>query len=393
VANAADPEREIGELVVMRKSAYIQDFAIVCALGNDAATVRKNLLSAEPQALSGTAPLTSGRNVPVGVVSLAPNGLDSRCNSMADHCLASLKPLPHGARVAVVIGTSSCGLAEGGVAFRARNASGAWSTDFRFPMQEFGDVANHLARRIGATGPVFGISTACTSGAKALASAARLIETGLCDVALAGGFDALCDLTLNGFDALDSLDDAVCNPFSANRHGINIGEGGALFVLSATPSPIRLAGWGESADAHHISAPDPEGKGAEAAMRLALAQAGWSADAVDYINLHGTGTKLNDQMEAGAVFRVFGGGIPCSSTKPMTGHMLGAAGACEAAFTVMALDAGRLPAHLWDGVRDADLAPIRLVSAQGENSCLARAMSCSYAFGGNNIAVVLEKTA
>ena len=354
--------------------------------------MRRNLLPAEPQALSGTARLTSGRNVPVGAVSLtaAGDGSYSRCNVMADHCLAGLKPLPQGARIAVVIGTSSCGLAEGGAAFASHASSGIWPENFRFPMQEFGDVADHIARRIGATGPVFGISTACTSGAKALASAARLLEAGLCDVALAGGFDALCDLTLNGFSALESLDDGVCNPFSVNRRGINIGEGGALFVLSAEPSPLRLSGWGESADAHHISAPDPEGKGAEAAMRLALEQAGCAAGDIDYINLHGTGTKLNDQMEAGAVFRVFGGDVPCSSTKPMTGHMLGAAGACEAAFAVMALEAGRLPAHLWDGARDPGMAPIRLVSQHGEDRRLRRAMSCSYAFGGNNIALVLE---
>jgi 3-oxoacyl-[acyl-carrier-protein] synthase-1 len=310
---------------------------------------------------------------------------------MADRCLAALKSLPDGARTAVVIGTSSCGLAEGGLAFRQRSGDGAWPGDFRFPMQEFGDVAEHIGRKVHAGGPVFGISTACTSGAKALASAARLIETGVCDVALAGGFDALCDLTLNGFAALESLDSTVSNPFSINRRGLNIGEGGALFVLSAQPSAIRLAGWGESADAHHISAPDPEGKGAETAMRRGLERAGCAAANIGYINLHGTGTKLNDMMESRAVSRVFGNEVPCSSTKPMTGHMLGAAGACEAAFTVMALEFGRLPAHLWDGERDGEVEPIRLVAGEGESCAARRAVSCSYAFGGNNIALVLEK--
>jgi 3-oxoacyl-[acyl-carrier-protein] synthase-1 len=218
-----------------------------------------------------------------------------------------------------------------------------------------------------------------------------LLQAGLCDVVVAGGIDSLCDLTLNGFAALESLSSDVCNPFSVHRRGINLGEGGALFVLSRLPSPVRLAGWGETADAYHISAPDPEGTGAEAAMRRALARAGCNPGAISYLNLHGTATKLNDLMEARAVSRVFGDDIPCSSTKPMTGHMLGAAGACEAAFTMMALQTGKLPAHIWDGEADSEMPSVRLVARTGEaNSSMRRAMSCSYAFGGNNIALVLE---
>jgi 3-oxoacyl-[acyl-carrier-protein] synthase-1 len=279
---------------------------------------------------------------------------------------------------------------EAGAAYELFLKSGSWPKDFRASAQELGDTAAHVARRVGAKGPVYGISTACTSSAKALASAARLIRAGLCDVALAGGFDSLCDLTLNGFAALESLSDRVCNPFSVHRRGINLGEGGTLFVLSRSPSPVRLAGWGESADAYHISAPDPEGAGAEAAIRRALARAGCDANDIGYLNLHGTATKLNDLMEARAVSRVFGADLACSSTKPMTGHMLGAAGACEAAFTMMALQAGRLPAHIWDGEADSEMPPIRLVARTGEAHSMRRAMSCSYAFGGNNIALVLE---
>jgi 3-oxoacyl-[acyl-carrier-protein] synthase-1 len=356
------------------------------------------LLSAAPQTLSGEARLTDGRVVPVGAVALADGDTDSRTNSLSDRCLASLRPAiadhmrgKSADRLAVVVGTSTSGVREGGEVTRTRLATGEWPRNFRFSSQELGDTATHVARRVGARGPVYGVSTACTSGAKALASAARLIETGLCDVAIAGGVDSLCDLTLNGFAALESLSDSVCNPFSINRRGINLGEGGALFVLSAEPSAIRLAGFGESADAHHISAPDPEGKGAESAMRRALDRAECRADDIGYLNLHGTATKLNDQMEALAVSRVFGSDLRCSSTKPLTGHMLGAAGACEAAFALMALQSGRLPAHIWDGAADPDLAPLRLVHGHGEASDATRVMSCSYAFGGNNIALVLEK--
>ncbi|HWE06035.1 MAG TPA: beta-ketoacyl-ACP synthase [Rhizomicrobium sp.] len=379
------------------KPIYIQEFAIACPLGEDAQTVRTNLLSSAPTAIHDRADLTDGRSVPAGVLRFDLSGRESRCNLLADRCLDAL----NGAvarqmeqtgpeRFAVIIGTSTSGIREGGAAFEAFQQSGRWPDGFRFSGQELGDTAHYVARRIGARGPVYGISTACTSGAKALASAARLIEAGLCDTAVAGGIDSLCDLTLNGFAALEALSEAVCNPFSKNRRGLNLGEGGALFLLSAAPSPVRFAGWGESADAHHISAPEPEGKGVAAAMERALMRASLAPQAIGYLNLHGTATRLNDLMEARAVMQVFGGALPCSSTKPMTGHMLGAAGACEAAFSIMALQAGRLPAHIWDGESDPGLAPIRLVSRNGEVSDARRAMSCSYAFGGNNIALILE---
>ena len=383
----------------MTRPIYIHEFAITCALGEDAQTVQRNLLSATPPVVSGQAILTDGRKAPVGLLpfELADDNSGSRCNRIADHCLKSLGPaIAHqmedfgAARVAVIVGTSTSGVGEGTAAFAKYLERGHWPTDYRFPTQELGDTAAHVASRIGARGPVYGISTACTSGAKALASAARLIQAGLCDAAVAGGIDELCDLTLNGFAALEALSDRVCNPFSARRRGINLGEGGALFVLSSKPSPIRLAGWGESADAYHISAPDPEGKGAQSAMERALARAGCDARDIGYLNLHGTATNLNDLMEARAVSRVFGPDLACSSTKPMTGHLLGAAGACEAAFAAMALQTGRLPSHVWDGEYDPEMPRIRLVAGAGEVSDTRRAMSCSYAFGGNNIALMLE---
>lgn len=383
----------------MKRAVYIHEYSVACALGGDTDVVRRNLLSTAPPKLSGQSCVPGGRPVPTGSIPFTLEGdADSRCNRIADYLLASLKPalarrikIAASAKVAVIIGTSTSGVREAGPAFRARKAEGQWPQGYRFASQELGDTAAHIAARIGAEGPVYGISTACTSGAKALASAARLIETGFCEMALAGGVDALCDLTLAGFASLESLSDEVCNPFSVNRRGINLGEGGALFVLSAEPSAIRLAGWGESADAYHMSAPDPEGRGAEAAMRRALERADCPVNSIGYLNLHGTATKLNDAMEARAVARVFGDSVACSSTKPMTGHMLGAAGAAEAAFTLMALEAGRLPAHLWDGERDREMPNILLVSGEGQTSDLRCAMSCSYAFGGNNIALVLEK--
>jgi 3-oxoacyl-[acyl-carrier-protein] synthase I len=383
----------------MTQGVYIHEFAVACALGADAEAVQRNLMSPTPLTVRGRMQLVDGRSVPAGVlpIQFTDELADSRCNLIADHCLTSLGPaiahrmeLVGPRRVAVVVGTSTSGVREAGTAFESFLKRGNWPTNFRISLQDLGDTAAHVAHSVGAEGPVYGISTACTSGAKALASAARLIQAGFCDVAIAGGIDSLCDLTLNGFSALESLSDKVCNPFSVHRRGINLGEGGALFVLSPDSSPIKLAGWGESADAYHISAPDPEGTGAEAAMRRALSCAGCVPGDIGYLNLHGTATKLNDLMEARAVSRVFGPDLACSSTKPMTGHMLGAAGACEAAFTMIALQSRRLPAHIWDGETDPEMPPIRLVARNGEAHDMQRAMSCSYAFGGNNIALILE---
>jgi 3-oxoacyl-[acyl-carrier-protein] synthase-1 len=238
------------------------------------------------------------------------------------------------------------------------------------------------------------ISTACSSSAKAFASAARLFAAGFCDAAIVGGVDSLCLLTLNGFDALESLSPERCNPFSANRRGINIGEGACVFVVSRRPSAIRLCGVGESSDGYHISAPDPSGRGAEAAIRAALADAGAHPGDVGYVNLHGTATPKNDEMESEVMARVFGLDVPCGSTKSLIGHTLGAAGAQELGLCWLLLGdvnaARRLPAHGWDGVRDSRVPPINLVGA-GASFEREVFVSNSFAFGGSNAALAIGR--
>jgi 3-oxoacyl-[acyl-carrier-protein] synthase-1 len=257
-----------------------------------------------------------------------------------------------------------------------------------------GTAAEFAARYLKLTGLRYTISTACSSSAKAFASATRLIEAGRCDAAVVGGVDSLCLLTLNGFDALESLARERCNPFSANRRGINIGEGACVFVLSRRPGGIRLCGVGESSDGYHISAPDPSGRGAEAAIRDALGRAGVAPADVGYVNLHGTGTPKNDAMESEVMARVFGLDVPCSSTKPLIGHTLGAAGALELGICWLLVSdlngARRLPAHPWDGVRDPHLPPIALV---GTDAVWQRDLfvSSSFAFGGSNAAIALGR--
>ena len=226
-------------------------------------------------------------------------------------------------------------------------------------------------------------------------SAQRLLDLNLCDAVLCGGVDSLCGLTLNGFSALDAVSDERCKPFSVNRQGINIGEAAALFIMSKHPAgtqTIALLGAGASSDAHHISAPEPSGRGAAQAMHKALKRAGLQPENIGYLNLHGTATQHNDAMESHAVAQVFPLGVPCSSTKPMTGHTLGAAGALEAAFCWLSLTHDNaLAPHLWDGQPDPALPALQWVIpgqtlAASPQRCL---MSNSFAFGGNNVSLII----
>jgi len=300
-------------------------------------------------------------------------------------------------RIAVIVGTSTSGVAEAEAAYEKHRSSGDWPAEFDYRQLEAGGLAEFTARWLGLTGPADSIVTACSSSAKVFASARRLIAAGICDAAVVGGADSICGLTLNGFDSLEALSPQRCNPFSANRDGINIGEGAAAFLLSPEPGPVDLLGVGETSDAYHISAPDPAGVGAAEAMRLALNDGGAERDDIAYINLHGTATPLNDEMESRAVNSLFPDGVACSSTKSMTGHMLGTAGACEAAFLWLALNpefgSDRLPPHLWDGVADPDLPRLDLVAPGARVADRGRVamLGNSFAFGGNNVALVFGR--
>jgi 3-oxoacyl-[acyl-carrier-protein] synthase-1 len=300
------------------------------------------------------------------------------------------------ARVGVVVGTSTSGVGDAEEAIAVRERTGALAREFDYAQLEFGGLAGFLAELTGARGPAYTISTACSSGARALASARSLLALGLCDAVIAGAADSLCGLTANGFASLGALSASVTNPCSRNRDGLTLGEGSAVFLVTRDPGGVQLLGVGESSEAHHISAPDPEGNGAEAAMQSALADAGLAPADVSYLNLHGTGTPQNDPMECAAVARVFGTALPCSSTKALVGHALGAAGALEAAFCWLVLDHRSggtltLPPHVFDGERDPALAPIRLVgkSETVRAGAHPRVMTSSFGFGGSNCALVL----
>ena len=384
---------------------YLHGLGIVNALGADVASVRRGLYAGSTAGMRTRDDFIPGRKVHVGeVMTKLPHIADglaayaSRNNRLLQAALDQLRPeleaalARYGAaRIGVVLGTSTAGILEGEQAVAENLKRGHFPASYDYRQQEIGGTAEYLRRAYKLGGPAWTVSTACTSSVKALASARRLLNADLADAVVVGGVDSLCRLTLNGFGALESVSQGLCNPMSRRRDGINIGEAAALFIMSREPGPVAVLGIGESSDAHHISAPDPEGRGAELAMRQALA--GVDASAVDYLNLHGTATPLNDMMESHAVARVLGRDVPCSSTKPLVGHTLGAAGATEAAFCWMLLTeegAAPLPPHVWDGERDPALAPIRL-SKPGETGRCRLVASNSFAFGGNNVCLVLGR--
>ncbi len=299
-------------------------------------------------------------------------------------------------RIGVVMGTSTSGVGSAEDAIRHRQETDRLAPSFEYAQLEFGGAAGFVADYLGAGGPAYTLSTACSSGARALASARSLLALGLCDAVIAGATDSLCRLTTNGFSVLQAISEEATNPCSANRKGLTLGEGSALFLVTRDPGGIQLLGVGEASEAYQMSAPDPDGAGAETSMREALRDAGVEAAEIAYLNLHGTGTPLNDSMECAAVARVLGTSVPCSSTKSLVGHTLGAAGAVEAAFCWLMLrraSGGELALipHAWDGERDPALAPIRLVG-RGERVAVGervRVMSNSFGFGGNDCTLIL----
>jgi 3-oxoacyl-(acyl-carrier-protein) synthase len=269
--------------------------------------------------------------------------------------------------------------------------------------QQVNSPGDAVARRFGVRGPVRTVSSACASGALALGAALDAVRSGEVDVALAGGADSLCQLTFAGFNALRSVDEAPCRPFRADREGMSLGEGAAVLVLEplervlargAEPLAV-LAGAGSSCDAHHMTAPDPAGAGAAAAIEAALRDAGLPPSAVDFVNAHGTGTPLNDVAELEGLRRVFGeraSALPLTATKALVGHLLGSAGAIEAVATVLCLRHGEL--HPVPGAAADPTLPVALVLGRPLPLPGARAaVSTSLAFGGTNAALIFSRWA
>ena len=305
--------------------------------------------------------------------------------------VARLRERLGASRIGLFVGTSTSGIEETESAYARRDTAGQLPAGYHYRQtQSPFSLADFCQRHLALSGPVQVISTACSSSAKVFASAARHIAAGLCDAAVVGGVDSLCQSTLYGFNSLELVSSERCRPWDASRNGINIGEGGGFALLQRADDTLTgpvLLGYGESSDAWHMSTPHPHGDGAVAAMEQALARAGIRAADVGYINLHGTSTPSNDRAEDRAVVRVFGSQTPCSSTKGWTGHTLGAAGITEAIFAALVLQHGYLPPSLNTVEIESGLQADVLL--QGREAAVDVVMSNSFGFGGSNCSLIL----
>jgi 3-oxoacyl-[acyl-carrier-protein] synthase-1 len=298
-------------------------------------------------------------------------------------------------RIGVFLGTSTAGILQTELAYRERDpVSGALPPSFEYAATHNSfSVADYVRQRCRLEGPAVAVSCACASSAKVFASARRMIEADVIDAALVGGVDSLCLTTLYGFHSLQLSSPAPCRPFDVARDGISIGEAGAFALLERMPKDgggaVVLLGIGESSDAYHMSAPHPEGLGARRAMQSALAAAALEPGAIDYINLHGTGTPSNDRAESQAVTSVFGPTTPCSSTKGATGHTLGAAGALEAVVSALVLTHGLMPG----GVHTTTVDPTLTAHYIKDNhrAPVSRVLSNSFGFGGTNCSLIFGR--
>lgn len=330
---------------------------------------------------------------------------DLRCNRVLKFLVDKLDLSEFGKdEIGIVIGTTNSGIEE-------------FETSEDKHHAELGNPAEFLKWYLGTTNYAACVSTACTSGVKAFSTARKLLENGVCKAVIAGGVDTLASMPSYGFRALEVLSHEKTNPFSKNRNGISLGEGGALFVVVkaaeqlgseadnetdldvgiAMPtykipscSAVSLLGIGETSDAYHAATPDPDGVQAVKAIQAALDDANLKPEDIDYINLHGTGTISNDLMEANAIYKVFGDKVPASSTKPLTGHCLGAAASIEAFICYQILKGEiNLPIHKFDGEYDETLPKINLVTENTPQKDVKICLSTSFGFGGTNAVVIL----
>lgn len=302
-------------------------------------------------------------------------------------------------RVGLFLGTSTSGMLQTELAYRRRDpATGALPADFDYAGSHNSySLAAFLRPILGLGGPSAVVSSACSSSAKVFGSARRMIAAGVIDAAVVGGVDSLCLTTLYGFHSLQLVSRSPCKPFDVTRDGISIGEAAAFALIERVPESlddgaILLLGVGESSDAYHMSTPHPEGRGARMAMLQALEDAGLTAEDIDYINMHGTGTPNNDSAEGKAVAAVFADRrqpVEASSTKGATGHTLGAAGALEAVICALSLRHGLLPGSA--NTQRVDATPGFEYLCANRYRPIARALSNSFGFGGSNCALVLGR--
>jgi len=387
----------------MKKKIYFSVPALFCCAGRNRNELYESCLSGYQGGLVKRKLFGCDVEFPVGLIdeeALSQYSGDRKFYRIVNAALEQLSPLIEKAlskygkeKIGVCLGSCDNGSEATYEAHRAFVEKNAFPENYDLSFQSAALPAEYISRRFGLKGPAIAIATACASGASAIMRGAELIRCGFCDAVIAGGADMVSESVSSGFNALEAVSESLTNPFSKNRKGINFGEGVAFFLLDSDEiSRVEYLGAGESSDAYHMTAPEPNGAGAAKAMKNALKDAGVQSAQIGYVNLHGTGTPLNDEAEAMALKEVFGDKLPpASSTKPITGHTLGAAGALEAAICWMVLTEQRgLPVHCWDGVKDEEM-PFRPAADQKRADGVSICMSNSYAFGGCNVSLILGR--
>lgn len=405
----------------MKAPIYLSYPAAICAAGANPNEIWHSVITGNQknikkyQSLSGKE-FFCGR-IDDSLLSPVDDKYDCRIVRILNTAISQLNPLveklqkKYGSeRIAVLVGSCDNSSETSLAGHRVYFENSKFDSSYNLEMQSADYPATFVKNKYGLKGPSCVFATACSSSASAIIKASQLIRSGIVDVAIAGGVDMASDTALLGFDALEAVSSEVSNPFSKNRTGITLGEGAAFFVLSKNKDDVKvenlpsvvLLGKGESADASHITAPLADGSGAAQAMQKALDDAAIKSTDIDYINFHGTGTHLNDSMEAKAVSNVFEKNptVNVSSTKPLTGHTLGAAGALELSMCYLAIVNNnsvspkeiKLPIHKWDGQKDPEMGSFNFVE---DNSTFTKpiniCMSNSFAFGGCNVSLIIGK--
>jgi len=377
-------------------TVVLQDLGFVCALGITHDEIVANAKHGDISGMFRVKSEVAGVKVPFGSVNVETTQkircydlLLAALQQIEDPILKLKSDYPLN-RLGIIIGASNTGIHEAQKHLNIALETGTLPQEFSLSEIELYSPTAFLREKTGFAGPAYTVSTACSSSAKVFQDAKDLIEQDICDAILVGGVDARCDFALNGFNALSALSYKHTNPMSRNRDGINLGEAAALFIMVRGEEGIKLLGVGESSDAYHLTSPDPTGSGAIASMNSALTNAGLAPDAIDFINMHGTGTVANDAMESLAINSVFGDNVLCASTKPLTGHTLGAAGAVSVALSWLMIKHQFVIPHIFDGEYATDCAKIKLATTQNKKN-INNVLCNAFAFGGSNASVIIGR--
>ena len=371
----------------MRKSGLVQNSfttqALACWIGRVAGL--------EEAALPAELASWDSRNHRLAWLALNQDGFREQAATLRERYGAD--------RIALVLGTSTSSIGETEHAYRELDADGHFpESQRRSQVHQPHSLSAFVQTALALHGPCLTLATACSSSAKVFASAERLLRAGLADAAIVGGVDTLCDSVLFGFNALELVSPEPCMPFDIDRRGLSIGEAAGFAILErpaqngkVEKDAMRLIGYGESSDAHHMSSPHPQGLGAQRALTDALARAGIATNDVDYVNLHGTASRQNDAVESALIARLFPATTLASSTKGWSGHTLGAAGILEAVITLLALEQGLVPGTLNTRTLDTDCAQQIVLDNRARE--LRIALSNSFGFGGNNCCLAFARGA